>query len=157
MLRACFRPKLSLFGFLGVLRTLAYFLLLASTYVHTYVRTYERTYARTYVRTYVRTYIRTMHRAPHPTIDLIRKADLDDLRASEDSYEQVHALKLTSCPNICIKANGRFPVKLGSDRRETLPERVSNDFGRLNFRRQICFSAKISDRTFRFLSIWRGF
>ena len=32
--------------------------------------------------------------------------------------------------------NGRLPVKLGSDRHETLPERVSNDFGRLIFRRQ---------------------
>ena len=35
--------------------------------------------------------------------------------------------------------NGRLPVKLGSDRRETLPERVSNDFGRLIFRRNFFF------------------
>ena len=32
--------------------------------------------------------------------------------------------------------NEPFPVKLGSDRRETLPKRVSNNFGRLIFRRQ---------------------
>ena len=44
------------------------------------------------------------------------------------------------------QTNGRFPVKLGSDRRETLPERISNDFGRFIFRRQKKFvSAKISD------------
>ena len=58
--------------------------------------------------------------------------------------------KSTSCPNICIKANGRFPVKLGSDRRETLPERVSNDFGRLNFRRQKFFFGENFERKFLF-------
>ena len=56
------------------------------------------------------------------------------------------------------QTNGRFPVKLGSDRRETLPERVSSDFGRVIFRRQKKnFGAKISDENFCFLPIWRGF
>ena len=53
--------------------------------------------------------------------------------------------------------SGRLPVKLGSDRRETLPKRVSNNFRRLIFRRGKIFVR----RTFRtgifFLLIWCGF
>ena len=45
----------------------------------------------------------------------------------------------------------------GSDRRETLPKRVSNDFGRFVFRRRKKKMTKILDRKFRFLPIWRDF
>ena len=54
--------------------------------------------------------------------------------------------------------NGRLPVKLGSEQRETLPERVSNHFGRLSFRRQkLFFLRRIRTEHFVFLQIWRGF
>ena len=39
--------------------------------------------------------------------------------------------------------NGRLPLKLGSDRRETLPKRVSDDPGHFIFRRRTCFFGKI--------------
>ena len=48
-------------------------------------------------------------------------------------------------------------LKHGSDRRETLPKRVSDDSEHLVFSRRKIFSAKFSDQKFRFSLIWRGF
>ena len=54
-------------------------------------------------------------------------------------------------------SNGHLHIKLGSDRYETLPKRVSDDSRRFIFRHRKIFVAEILDRKIRFLQIWRVF